>query len=52
MAPDFDQSYLNLARVHAIEGNMNDARTVLQELLKRHPNHPAALNMLSQLDKK
>jgi tetratricopeptide (TPR) repeat protein/peroxiredoxin len=51
VAPDFDQAYLNLARVHAIEGNNNQARAVLQELLKRHPEHPAALEMLSQLDK-
>jgi len=49
VAPDFDQAYLNLARVHAIEGNLDEARNVLRELLKRHPNHPAALNMMEQL---
>jgi len=49
VAPDFDQPYLNLARVYAIEGNATEARTVLQELLQHHPNHPAALKMLPQL---
>jgi tetratricopeptide (TPR) repeat protein/peroxiredoxin len=49
VAPDFDQSYLNLARVHIIEGDAQQAREVLETLLKRHPNHPAAQQMLSQL---
>lgn len=49
VAPDFDQSYLNLARVHAIEGDMEQARKVLQELLKLHPDDPAALKMIDQL---
>jgi Flp pilus assembly protein TadD len=49
VAPDFDQAYLNLARVHAIEDNTAKARAVLEELLKHHPNHPAAQQMLQQL---
>jgi len=51
VAPDFDQAYLNLARVHAIEGNTDSARAVLHELLKRQPENPAALELLSQLGK-
>ncbi len=36
VAPGFDQSYLNLAKVYAIEGDPNIAHTVLLELLKQH----------------
>jgi tetratricopeptide (TPR) repeat protein/peroxiredoxin len=48
-APAFDQSYLNLARVYAVEGAPEKARTVLLELLKQHPEHAQAQNMLAQL---
>ncbi|MFZ3341488.1 MAG: FG-GAP-like repeat-containing protein [Terriglobales bacterium] len=48
-APDFDQPYLNLARVYLIEENKEAARAVLQRLLTRNPNHPAALQMLSEI---
>jgi tetratricopeptide (TPR) repeat protein/peroxiredoxin len=49
IAPGFDQAYLNLARVYAVEENPEKARAVLQDLLKQHPDHPAALSMLEQL---
>jgi Flp pilus assembly protein TadD len=49
VAPAFDQSYLNLARVYLIEGAPEKARTILLELLKQHPNHAQAQNMLAQL---
>jgi Flp pilus assembly protein TadD len=49
VAPDFDQSYLNLARVYAIEDHPDKARDVLQELLKRHPDHAVAKRALSEL---
>jgi Flp pilus assembly protein TadD len=49
VAPDFDQPYLNLARVHAIEGNPERARAVLRELLKHHPDHTQAKKMLEEL---
>jgi tetratricopeptide (TPR) repeat protein len=48
-SPDFDQPYLNLARVHIIEGNKEAARAILQKLLTRKPNHPAALQMLGEI---
>jgi Tfp pilus assembly protein PilF len=48
IAPEFDQSYLNLARVHALEGSPDKARAVLLELLKRHPDHAQAKTMLEQ----
>jgi Flp pilus assembly protein TadD len=48
VAPEFDQSYLNLARLYAIEGDTQKARAVLLELLKKHPRHPLAEQMLAQ----
>ena len=48
-APAFDQAYLNLARVYAIEGAKDKARALLLELLKQHPDHPQARQMLQQL---
>jgi tetratricopeptide (TPR) repeat protein/peroxiredoxin len=48
-APAFDQPYLNLARVYSIEGAPDRARSVLIELLKQHPDHAQAKNMLAQL---
>jgi tetratricopeptide (TPR) repeat protein len=49
VAPAFDQAYLNLARVYAIEGTLGKAHAVLLELLKQHPGHAAARQMLEQL---
>ena len=48
-APAFDQAYLNLARVYALEGARDKARSVLLDLLKQHPDHPQAKQMLEQL---
>lgn len=49
VAPAFDQSYLNLARVYALENAPEKARSVLLALLKQHPEHSTAKNMLQQL---
>jgi tetratricopeptide (TPR) repeat protein/peroxiredoxin len=49
VAPAFDQAYLNLARVYALEGARDKARSVLLDLLKQHPDHPQAKEMLGQL---
>jgi Flp pilus assembly protein TadD len=49
IAPAFDQSYLNLARVYSVEGAPDKARSVLLELLKQHPDHALAQSMLTQL---
>jgi tetratricopeptide (TPR) repeat protein len=51
VAPAFDQAYLNLARVYALEGRPEKARNVLSLLLKQHPDHAQAQNMLQQLQK-
>jgi Flp pilus assembly protein TadD len=49
VAPAFDQAYMNLARVYAIEGASDKAREVLMALLKQHPEHPQAQKALEQL---
>ncbi len=49
VAPQFDQSYLNLAKVYGLEGAPEKARQILLKLLKQHPDHAAAKSMLSQL---
>jgi tetratricopeptide (TPR) repeat protein/peroxiredoxin len=51
IAPAFDQAYLNLARVYALEGSRDKARGLLLDLLKQHPDHPQAKDLLDQLDK-
>ncbi|HTW32048.1 MAG TPA: tetratricopeptide repeat protein, partial [Candidatus Sulfotelmatobacter sp.] len=48
-APAFDQAYINLARVYAIEGARDKARRILLDLLKRHPDHLQAKEMIEQL---
>jgi len=45
------QSYLNLARLYALEGHVAKARAVLLELLKQHPGHAQAEKELEQLPK-
>jgi tetratricopeptide (TPR) repeat protein len=49
VAPSFDQGYLNLARLYALEGAHDKAVTLLLDLLKQHPDHPQAKQMLEQL---
>jgi tetratricopeptide (TPR) repeat protein len=49
VAPGFDQAYLNLARVYALEGARDKARIVLLDLLRQHPDHPQAKQVLEQL---
>jgi FimV-like protein len=50
VAPAYEQSYLNLARVYSILGDREKARAVLLELLTQHPDHPQAKEQLAQLD--
>jgi len=49
VAPAFDQAYVNLARIYALQGEREKARTVLADLLKQHPDHPQAKQMLQEL---
>jgi Tfp pilus assembly protein PilF len=47
--PDFDQAYLNLARIHVSESRNTDARRVLETLLSRQPRHSLARTMLNRI---
>jgi Flp pilus assembly protein TadD len=49
VAPEFEQAYLNLARVYAIEGDKARARTTLEKLLKVHPEQVQARKELEEL---
>jgi FimV-like protein len=49
IAPNFDQSYLNLARLYLVEKDNDKARAVLQELLRNQPQHRMAQQMLQML---
>ena len=49
VAPTFDQAYLNLARVYAIEQKREKAREILGDLLKQQPENQSARQMLQQL---
>jgi len=46
--PAFEQSYMNLARIYAIEGSTDKAAGVLLELLKQHPDYPPVRQALDQ----
>jgi FimV-like protein len=49
VAPAFDQAYLNLARVYVLKGERGQARELLNQLLKEHPDQLQARRMLEQL---
>lgn len=49
VAPAFDQAYLNLARVFVLRGERDQARDLLNSVLKRHPDQTQARQMLQQL---
>jgi TolA-binding protein len=50
MAPEFDQSYLNLARLYAMQNEREKARTVLVELERRQPGNAGAKKAMEVLD--
>jgi Flp pilus assembly protein TadD len=49
LVPDFDQSYLNLARLYAVRNQRDKATAVLQELLHQQPQNTAATKALEML---
>jgi FimV-like protein len=49
ISPDFDQPYLNLARLYIATGKRDFAREILQQLLARVPDHSLARKALEQL---
>jgi FimV-like protein len=51
VAGDFDQPYLNLARLYVGRGDKDHARDILRQLLTRHPDHAMAKSMLEKLSR-
>jgi Flp pilus assembly protein TadD len=49
VAPRFDQSYLNLARLYAMRGEKENAKAVLRELLRVIPDNAAANQAMEML---
>jgi Flp pilus assembly protein TadD len=49
VAPSFDQSYLNLARLYALRNDKEQARQVLQELLHLQPENAGAKQALEMM---
>ncbi len=50
VAPNFDQAYLNLARLYVILNDKEKAREVLQALLRQQPQHKLAQQALEMLN--
>jgi Flp pilus assembly protein TadD len=50
VAPNFDQGYLNLARLYVLLSDKPKAREVLQALLQKQPEHKMAQQALEMLD--
>ena len=51
VAPNFDQAYLNLAKVYVVEDHIDQAKTVLRELLAQQPDHALARKALAELNR-
>jgi Flp pilus assembly protein TadD len=49
VAPNFDQPYMNLARLYASSNDKQHAREVLQELLQLQPQNEGAKQALEML---
>jgi len=49
VAPAYDQSYLNLARLYALRGDKQKAREVLRQLLGLQPGNSSAKQALGML---
>jgi Flp pilus assembly protein TadD len=49
VAPNFDQAYLNLARLYVLIKDKEKAREVLLALLRQQPQHKMAQQVLEML---
>jgi Flp pilus assembly protein TadD len=49
IVPSFDQSYLNLARLYALQNDREKAKEVLQDLLRIQPQNSNAKEALEAL---
>jgi Flp pilus assembly protein TadD len=50
VAPQFDQSYLNLARLYAVQHEKEKAKQTLEDLLRLQPDNAGAKQGLVMLD--
>ena len=50
IAPNFDQAYLNLARLYVVLNNEQQAKDVLRQLLRLQPGHKMAEQALEMLN--
>jgi lipoprotein NlpI len=50
VAPDFDQAYLNLARLYVVLNDKGQAKEVLLALLRQQPQHKVAQQALEMLN--
>jgi FimV-like protein len=50
VAPNFDQAYLNLAKLYVVLNDKEKAREVLQTLLRQQPQHKLAQQTLEMLN--
>jgi Flp pilus assembly protein TadD len=50
VAPNFDQAYLNLARLYVVLKDKEKAREVLLGLLRQQPEHKLAQQALEMLN--
>ena len=50
VAPNFDQAYLNLARLYVVMNDKEKAREVLLALLRQQPQHKMAQQALEMLN--
>jgi Flp pilus assembly protein TadD len=50
VAPNFDQAYLNLARLYVIQNDKEKATDVLRALLRLQPQHKVAQQALEMLN--
>ena len=50
VAPNFDQAYLNLARLYVILNDKEKAKDILQVLLRLQPQHKLAQQALEMLN--
>jgi Tfp pilus assembly protein PilF len=47
--PEFEMTYVTLAKIYLSTGRRREGTQVLERLLQRNPNNPLALQMVRQL---
>jgi Flp pilus assembly protein TadD len=47
-APQFEDAYVTLAKIHLRDGRSREGLAVLERLLQRNPTHPVALELVRE----